>query len=118
MKKLFLSFLLTISLACVTLAGGDGWSRAGTHQTNNTTWTPVSSTCNSPVIFMNVSNAGTSWIITVQTKESTPRILYKATAAVGNFQILNTVVPIELTNGVDFTFSGTAGVADFFFVYK
>ena len=116
MKKLLLLALLL--LPSLALAGGDGWTRAGNHQTTNTTWTPVASTCNSPVIFMNVSAAGTSWVITVKTKESTPRILWSGTAAVGNFQILNTVVPVELTNGVDFTFSGTAGVADFFFVYK
>lgn len=115
-----LKLLALISLACATfvLGASDGFTRTGQHQTNNTTWTPVTGTCHATALFMNVSNAGTSWVITVQTKESTPRILYKATATVGNFTILNLINGIELTNGMDVTFAGTAGVADFFFVYK
>ena len=113
--------LLTLALIALLTASawaGDGWTRAGNHQTTNTTWTPVSATCNATSLFMNVSNAGTSWIITVKTKESTPRVLWSGTATVGNVTILNVNVPIEITNGMDVTFSGTAGVADFFFVFK
>ena len=101
-----------------SLLGADGNTRTGTHQTTNTTWTPVASTCNTYVLIMNVSAIGTSWIITVKTKESTPRILWTGTAALGTVYILTSPTGIEMTSGIDVTFSGTAGVADFFLVYK
>jgi len=110
---LLLAFYAPYSAFCA-----DGNTRTGVHQTTNTTWTPVSSTCNAYILYMNVSNAGTSWIITIKTKESTPRVLYSTTATVGNTAILNNTLGLEMTNGIDVTFSGTAGVADFFIVYK
>jgi len=116
MKKYIL--LVCVMLLPLILLGADGNTRTGIHQVNNTTWTPVSSTCNAYLLYMNVSNAGTSWIITVKTKESTPRVLWSGTATVGNTSILNNTIGLEMTNGMDVTFSGTAGVADFFFVYK
>jgi|SRR5215472_360105 len=122
MKKL-LTFVLIVCFAGVSLGAQEysaniPWTRGGTHQTSNTTWTPVASTCVLNVLVMNVSAIGTSWVITVKTKESTPRTLWTGTAALGTVPIFQGAVGIEMTNGIDVTFSGTAGTADFFIVYR
>ena len=117
MKLRLLLIALLLGL-CAPVWGADSYTRTGTHQANNTTWTPVSATCNAYLLYMNVSNAGTSWIITIKTRESTPRVLWSGTATVGNTSVLNNTIGLEMTSGMDVTFSGTAGVADFFFVYK
>ena len=122
-KTLLITLIALFSLftwlpAANEYSGGINWTRAQQHQTNNTTWTPVASTAIANTLIMNVSNAGTSWIITVKNKEGTAKTLWSGTAAVGTVTILALPVGIEMTNGIDVTFSGTAGVADFFLVYR
>lgn len=97
---------------------GISWTWASHHQTDNTTWTISSSTVRINTLFLNVSNAGTTWVITVQNKEGTPKILYKATVTVGNTTILALPVSVEMASGIDVTFSGTAGVADLFATFR
>jgi hypothetical protein len=121
MKKVKLIALLTALMALPLFAAseyGISWTYASRHQTDNTTWTPSSSTVRINTLMMNVSNAGTTWIITVKNKEGTPKILYTATVTVGNTTILALPVGIEMASGIDVTFSGTAGTADLFAVYR
>ena len=113
MKKLFLLLLLVTGSAFGASEYGIQWTYGNNHQTSNTTWTPYTGTVVCNAIWFNVSNAGTSWVITVKSKESTPSILWSGTAAVGNFSVLALPVGIKILNGIDVTFSGTAGVADF-----
>jgi|SRR5215831_12084280 len=116
MKKLILLILLLS--AGLASGAGDGFTRLNQHQTNNTTWTPVSSTCWVPTLIFNVSGAGTSWIITIKNKESTPKVLWSGTATLGTVTVLAMDFGLEMTGGIDVTFSGTAGTADFYLVYK
>ena len=95
------------------------WSRAIVHQTTNTAWNPVTQTCVLNSLVICVSNAGTSWVVTVQDGETpTPMILYKATVVVGTTQPVALPVGILMTSGINVTFSGTAGVADLWAVYR
>jgi hypothetical protein len=119
MKKLLITLIALIALPVFAAEEyGIQWTRASQHQTTNTTWTPSDKTIRVNTLFLNVSNAGTSWVITVKSKEGTPKILWSATATVGNFPILALPVGVEVLNGLDVTFTGTAGVADFWIVYR
>lgn len=119
MKKLAtLVVCLIAAQAYAASEYGIQWSYASQHQTNNTTWTIASNTVRINTLFMSVSNAGTTWVITVKNKEGTAKQIYSATATVGNTTIMALPVGVEMTGGIDVTFSGTAGVADFFAVYR
>jgi hypothetical protein len=122
MKKLHL--ILVTSLLTFTYAFaapeeyGINWTRVSQHQTSNTTWTPGSGTLRINTLVINVSNAGTTWVVTVKNKEGTPKTLYSATLTVGTSTVLALPVGIEMIGGMDVTFSGTAGVADLFATYR
>jgi hypothetical protein len=122
MKKLRLSILLTAFLACSPLFAASeysiSWTWAGVHQTTNTTWSPIASSCVINTLIMNVSGAGTTWAITVKEHGGSGRILWTGTATLGTTTILAAPVGIQMTGGIDVTFSGTAGVADFFATYR
>jgi hypothetical protein len=120
MKKTLL--ILTTLIACGSLYAASEynipWTWTGAHQTTNTTWSPASSTVRINTLVMNVSAAGTTWAITVKEHGGAGRILWTGTATLGTTTILAAPVGIELTGGIDVTFTGTAGVADFFASYR
>jgi len=121
MKKTLIALIALLFVSSAYTAqeySSISWTRSNQHQTTNTTWTPASSTVIANTIIMNVSNAGTSWIITVKDKAATPKILWTGTATLGTVYILQLPVGIQMDNGIDVTFSGTAGVADFFTAYR
>ena len=87
------------------------------HVTTNATNTPWAGSVLLMSLAVCVTGAGTSWTITVQNKEATPKIIYKATVAVG------TTVPValtdagglEMTGGIDIITAGTTpGTLDVF----
>lgn len=96
---------------------GIQWLRVAQHQINNTTWTPVSSTVRLNTIVVAVTNAGTSWVIAIKNKEGTAKTIWTATATVGTTTIAMPV-GVQMTGGIDVTFSGTAGVADIWLTYR
>jgi|SRR5215471_6492277 len=121
MKKIL--FTILIALVCGSLWGAQEfssipWTRSNQHQAaSNTPWNPVTSTCVINTLVMNVSNAGSSWVITAKSGDGT-LILYSATVTVGTTTILALPVGISLPGGLSVTFSGSAGTADFFAVYR
>lgn len=85
------------------------------HVTTNVTNTPWAGSVGLLSLVICTTGAGTTWVITVKSKEATPKIIYQATVAAG------TVVPIALTDagfiemigGIDIVTSGaTPGVLD------
>jgi len=89
------------------------------HVTTNATATPTSTTAYVYTVTVAVSNAGTAWVIKIQSKEGTPKILYQATAAVGTTTPISAEVPIGLTSGIDIITTGTTpGVADIWITYS
>jgi hypothetical protein len=89
------------------------------HVTTNATATPTSTTAYVYTVTVAVSNAGSAWVIKIQSKEGTPKILYQATAAVGTTTPISAEVPIGLTSGIDIITSGTTpGVADIWITFS
>jgi hypothetical protein len=89
------------------------------HVTTNATATPTSSTAYVYTVTVAVSNAGSAWVITIKSKEATPKILYSATAAVGTTTPISAQVPIGLTSGIDIVTTGTTpGTADIWITYS
>jgi len=119
MKRIILVFLLFVcSSAFAAQEMGISWVRSTQHQAaSNTAWSPVTGTCVINTLVMNVSNAGSSWIITIKSGDGT-MTLWSGTAALGTTTILSLPVGITLPGGLTVTFSGTAGVADFYATYR
>lgn len=89
-----------------------------TRVTTNTTVTVVATTAYVNSAVVSVSAAGSNWVIRIQSKEATPKILYQATAVVGTVQPVNVVVPIGLNTGIEIVTTGTtAGTADIWVTY-
>lgn len=82
-----------------------------TTNTTNTLW-------NGSVLLLSLvvcaSAAGTTWAVTVQTKESTPKIIYKLSPiTAGTFSLDLALGGVEMTAGIDVITSGTTpGVLD------
>ncbi len=91
------------------------WTRFAYHITAKGVYTPTSSTCDMNTMNVNVSNAGTSWVLTVETIQNEPRVIWQWHTAdgVGNFSQISLPVGILMTGGIQVVSSGTtAGVAD------
>ena len=104
----------------VTAVGGTALTEnyySGRITTNTTT---VVSTATSYVytIVINVSAAGSAWVIKIQSKEGTPTIFYTATAALGTFTPIMVDHPVISGSGIDIVTSGTTpGTADIKITY-
>ena len=111
-----------VPVTSVSTVGGTALTSStaySVHLTTNATTTVVSSTAYVNTVQVAVSTAGTAWVITIQSKEGTPKVLYKATAAVGSSTPVNAIIPIGLTSGIDIVTSGTTpGVADIWITYS
>jgi flagellar capping protein FliD len=144
MKKLLsLTLILALGLASQALAGNvvvtnpatqpvpvTSVAKVGTtplatttaysvHLTTNATTTVIGSTAYVYTVTVAVSGAGSAWLITIRSKEGTPKILYQATAAVGTSTPISAEVPIGLTSGIDIVTSGTTpGTADIWITYS
>jgi hypothetical protein len=89
------------------------------HLTTNATATVTSTTAYVNTVQVSVTNAGSAWVIKIQDKSGTPRVLYQATAAVGSTTPVNATVPIQSASGIDIITSGTTpGVADVWITYS
>jgi hypothetical protein len=89
------------------------------HLTTNATTTVIGSTAYVYTVTVAVTTAGTAWVIKIQSKEGTPKVLYTATAAVGTTTPISAEVPIGLTSGIDIITSGTTpGAADIWITYS
>lgn len=91
------------------------WTRFAYHITAKGVYTPTSSTCDVNTMNVNVSSAGTAWVLTVETIQWEPRVLFQWHTAdgVGNFSQIKLPVGILMTGGIQVVSSGTtAGVAD------
>jgi len=87
--------------------------------TTNATTTVIGSTAYVYTVTVAVSGAGSAWVITIRSKEGTPKILYQATAALGTTTPISAEVPIGLTSGIDIVTSGTTpGTADIWITYS
>lgn len=87
--------------------------------TTNATTTVTSSTAYVYTVTVAVSGAGSAWVITIRSKEGTPKILYSATAAVGTTTPISAEVPIGLASGIDIVTTGTTpGTADIWITYS
>jgi hypothetical protein len=87
--------------------------------TTNATTTVTSATAYVYTVTVAVSNAGSAWVIKIQSKEGTPKILYQATAAVGTTTPISAEVPIGLVSGIDIVTTGTTpGTADIWITYS
>jgi hypothetical protein len=90
-----------------------------THLTTNATAVVTSTTAYVNTVQVSVTNAGSAWVITIRSKEGTPKVLYQATAAVGSTTPVNATVPIQSASGIDIVTSGTTpGVADVWITYS
>lgn len=88
------------------------------HITTNATTNVTSATAYVSTMQVSVSGAGTSWALTIRTKEATPKILYTASAAVGSVTPINVTVPIVATSGIEILTAGTTpGVVDVWITY-
>jgi hypothetical protein len=90
-----------------------------TRVTTNATATVTSTTAYVYTVTVAVSGAGSAWVITIRSKEGTPKILYSATAAVGTTTPISAEVPIGLVSGIDIVTTGTTpGTADIWITYS
>ncbi|HEX3108112.1 MAG TPA: hypothetical protein VHU41_03380 [Thermoanaerobaculia bacterium] len=88
------------------------------HITTKTTTTPTASTAYISSITICVSGAGTSWSISVQNKEATPKIYYTVSSVALGTTTFNFTEPILATSGIDIVTAGTtAGTMDVFITY-
>lgn len=122
-RKTLIGLIAIVGLLVLPVSGqeyGVNYARNAYHITTNTTNTPVSQTARLATLVIQVSNAGTSWVLQVKTKEGTPKILYNWVTAtgVGNFNVALDV-GVLMTSGIDIVTSGTTpGVADVFIAYR
>ena len=109
-----------VPITTVTSVGGTALTEnyySGRITTNATT-TVSTSTSYVYTIVINVSAAGSSWTIKIQSKEGTPTIFYTATAALGTFTPIMVDHPVISTSGIDIVTSGTTpGTADIKITY-
>ncbi len=93
------------------------WTRGTSHITTKTTTHVATATATLHTLLINVSNAGTSWTITVQDLATTPQIIYTGTVAVGT-TVIALPVGIKMDSGIDIVTGGTtAGVMDVKYAY-
>lgn len=97
-----------------------GLVRSNAHITTSTTTTPVSTDAILYSINIGVTTAGTTWVLTIKDKGSTPKVAYINTGtgvAIGQTSI---AFPfgIRMDGGIDIVTAGTAGVLDVFLVYS
>jgi hypothetical protein len=122
MKRFIQLLVGVVALTAITLSPvsaqeyGLRWTRGQKHITTKTTTNVTTATVVLHSILINVSGAGTSWTLTVQTQDTTPAILYTATVATGTTVI---ALPVGLAvKGLDLvTAGGTAGTMDVFYAY-
>ncbi len=120
MKKLRLfGYALALAVAVIVVQAQDmdvgQWTRFAYHITAKGTYIPTRSTCDINTMNVNISNAGTSWVLTVESIQNEPRVLWQwhTADAVGNFSQIKLPVGIQMTGGIQVVSSGTtAGVAD------
>lgn len=132
MKRMKALVALGLFVAVATLvpvyaqepAGGIKITSTAYHITTNTTNTPVADGVAARIyaIVVNTSNAGTSWTLSVKTKEATPKILVNAlTLATSQNPLVISFAPygISTTDGLDVITAGSAaGVADVWVVTR
>lgn len=126
MNKLIKSIIAVAALFALSVGSvnsqeyGINWGRKAFHVTTNTTNNVVAVTARLQTLVIQVSGAGTAWVITVQNKEGTPKILYQYLTAqgVGTFTV-PLPVGVLMTSGIDVITTGTTpGVADVFVTYR
>lgn len=96
-------------------------SSAASRITSNTTTTVTGSTAYVSTIVVACSGAGTTWTLTVQNREGTPKVLVPAmTMAVPTAGpvVIQFAEPVLMTSGIDVVTAGTtAGTVDVFVTY-
>lgn len=116
-KRIIISIgsLAFIAFSVFAQEHGVHWTRFAYHITAKGTYYPTLSTCDINTVSANISNAGTAWVLTFETIQNEPRVIWQWHTAdgVGNFNQINLPVGIRMTGGVQVVSSGTtAGVAD------
>ena len=125
MKKLTLIIaLFAASVALVSAQEyGVQWTRQVYHVTTAKTTHVTTSTSVLHTLLINVTGSPTSETITIQTAESTPKIIYKS-AALSSPITLPVVIPLSIgivcNSGIDIVTGGTinTGIADVWLSYR
>ncbi len=120
MKKFrLIGYALVMAITVIVVHAQDmgvgQWTRSAYHLTAKGTYT---ATFTNPSVLnsfdVNISNAGTSWVLVLKDRQATPLTLWRWVTAdgVGNFHIA-LPIGIKMANGIAIESSGTtAGVAD------
>lgn len=125
--KTLKALVLAVALVAISVIpvssqehGIGNYIRVAQHQTNNTTYTPVSSTVRLYTMVVNVTGSPTSWVITVKNKEGTAKQFFSKSYSAASTapDVVTLEVGTVMTGGIDVSFSGTAGVADIWLTYR
>jgi hypothetical protein len=91
-----------------------------THVTTNTTVTPLATTVRLRQIVINVTGTPSAWVIKIQDKGGTPKIIFQQTFNAATTQpiVVNLGDGVTMQGGIDIITSGTTpGIADIFLNY-
>jgi hypothetical protein len=120
MKKFrLIGYALVLAIGVIVVRAQDmdvgSWTRFAYHIAANGVYKPTISTCDINTMNVNISDAGTAWVLTVETIQNEPRVLWQwhTADAVGNFSQIKLPIGILMTGGIQVVTSGTtAGIAD------
>jgi hypothetical protein len=92
---------------------------SSTHITSSGTTSITSTTSYISSIVVTATNAGTTWTLLIQNKESTPKVVWanSGTGLTVGTTFMDCDVPVVSTGGIAIVTAGTAGVVDVFLTY-
>ena len=119
--QLLLGVVVAFALSLAPISAqeyGVKWTRVASHITTKTTTHIATASAVLHTLIITVSTAGTSWTVTVQNLDTTPKILYSATVAAGT-TVIELPVGITMAGGIDVVTAGTtAGIMDVFCTFR